>query len=175
MSFRVLSLDIATTTGWATTFGQARRNFKYGLIKTSPKLSEPQRLAYFRNEIIKLLLEFRPTHVVIEDIYAGININTMKLLAKFAGVVEECCVTIAGIDPYIIHTSTVKAYFKAKNKRQLFNFMIELLDWENDDKIKFTKHNDIVDAIAQLLVYYHKVLSVRSFRTEKDYGYLYEL
>ena len=171
---RVLSLDIATTTGWAFMFGLAKSKFEFGIIKTNSKFNESQRLAYFRNELLKLLLEFRPSHVVIEDVYSGLNVNTMKLLAKFAGVAEECCASTAGIEPYIIHTSTVKSYFKAKSKEQLFYFLLEILGWENENLI-FKKHNDVVDAIAQLIVYCDEVLKCKSFREDKDYGYLYEV
>jgi len=174
MLFRVLSLDIATNTGWAFTFGQVRGKFEYGVIRTNSKFSEGQRLAYFRNELVKLLEEFRPSHVVIEDVYSGLNVKTMKLLAKYAGVAQEVCTSMIGIDAYIIHTSTVKSYFKAKNKRELFDFVVSLLGWEDSD-IDFSKHNDIVDAIAQLLCFYDEVLKVRKFREEKEYGFLYEV
>jgi Holliday junction resolvasome RuvABC endonuclease subunit len=174
MLYRVLSLDIASTTGWAFTFGQVRGKFDFGIIKTNSKFSEGQRLAYFRNELIKLLLEFRPSHVVMEDIYAGNNVKTMKLLAKYAGVAQEVCVSVAGIDPYVIHNGTVKSYFKAKNKRELFDFVVELLGWE-DDNVSFNKHNDVIDAIGQLVCYYDQVLGARKFREEKDYGFLYDI
>ena len=143
-------------------------------IKTSPKFSRAQRLAYFRNEVVRLLLDFRPSHIVMEDVYSGLNPKTLILLAKFAGVVEECSVSIAGVEPYIIHTSTVKSYFKAKNKETVFDMIADILDWE-PDKVSFKKHNDIADALAQLLCYYDHVLQIRSFKFEKPYGYLYEV
>lgn len=175
MLMRVLSLDVsAASTGWAFTFGQARGSFNYGLIKTTSKFSRPERLAFFRQELQKLLLEFRPTHVVMEDVFAGLNSKTLIMLSKFAGVAEECCKTIAGIDPHIMHTNTVKAYFKVKNKEEVFNMIVDIFDW-NLDKVKFKKHNDLTDAIAQLICYYDHVLDYRKFKLEKEYGYLYEV
>jgi Holliday junction resolvasome RuvABC endonuclease subunit len=174
MIIRVLSLDIATTTGWAFMFGAASRRFEYGLIKTSPKFSLAERLCFFRHEIKKLLKELRPTHVVMEDIYSGPNNKTLVTLAKFAGVCEECCLTVSGIQPYLMHTSTVKSYFKSKNKEDIFNFIVDILEWD-DSNVNFNKHNDLTDAIAQLIVFYDKVLEYRKFRTEKEYGYLYEV
>lgn len=174
MLTRVLSLDIATVTGWSFMFGQGRGALSFGTIKTSPKFNESQRLAYFRNELTKLLLEFRPSHVVMEDVYSGINVKTLKLLAKFAGVAQECCTSIAGIEPYIIHTNTVKSYFKVKNKEQLFHFVVSLFGWE-EEGLSFKKHNDVIDSIAQLLCYFDQVLKVRKFREEKDYGFHYEI
>jgi Holliday junction resolvasome RuvABC endonuclease subunit len=175
MLTRVLSLDVsASSTGWAFTFGQARGKFHYGLIRTTNKFTLAERLAYFRNELLRLLIEFRPSHVVIEDVFSGLNPKTLVMLSKFAGVTMEVVKSIAGVEPYIIHTNTVKSYFKAKNKQQLFDFIADLLDWE-EDKVSFKKHNDLTDAIAQLLCYYDQILQVRSFRFEKEYGYLYEV
>ena len=168
---RIISLDIATTTGWAF-YNNNINKFEYGLVKTSPKDSEAKRLAYFRVEILKLFKKYKPTNIVMEDIYAGRNIKTMKLLAKFAGVAEECAMTEFGIDPYIIHTSTVKAFFKAKTKEDLFYFMVELLA----KKLDFKKHNDMIDACAQLICFWQEILQAKEkFRIEKEYGYFYKI
>lgn len=169
---RVFSLDIATTTGWAFMSTNNIKTLKFGTIETSHKLSESQRLVYFREELIKLLVKLKPTHVVIEDVYSGINVKTLKLLAKFAGVAQECCASAAGVESYIIHNNTVKSYFKVKNKEQLFGFVVSVLEWE-EKEFSFKKHNDIVDAIAQLMCYLDVVLEVKQFRKNKDYGYLY--
>ena len=164
---KIISLDIATKTGWAFYDG----TFKYGLIKTSPKDGEAKRLSYFRKELLKLFEKYEPTHVVMEDVYAGRNIKTLKLLAKFAGVAEECSMTEFNVDPYIIHTSTVKSYFKAKTKEILFDFVSEFLK----GKFSFKKDNDIIDAFAQLICYYDDILGKKKFRFEKEYGYLYKI
>lgn len=175
MLMRVLSLDIsASSTGWAFAFGQARGVFEYGLIKTNPKFGEAERLAFFREELIKILKEFRPTHVVIEDVYSGVNVKVLKLLAKFSGVAEECSLSVAGIEPTILSTNTVKSYFKAKNKQDVFDIIVELFGWNVDD-VDFKKHNDLTDAIAQLVCFYDVILNYRKFRFEKEYGYLYEV
>lgn len=175
MLMRVLSLDIsASSTGWAFAFGQARGIFEYGLIKTNPKFGEAERLSFFRQELTKLLQEFRPTHIVIEDVYSGVNVQILKLLAKFAGVAEECCMSVSSIEPVVLSTNTVKAYFKAKNKKDIFDIIIDIFGWD-DSKIDYKKHNDLTDAIAQLICFYDKVLGYRKFRFEKEYGYLYEV
>jgi Holliday junction resolvasome RuvABC endonuclease subunit len=174
MAPRVLSLDVsAASTGWA--FKPARRGkIKFGLIKTNSKLCEAERLMYFREQLQILLREFKPTHVVLEDLYAGRNVNTMKVLAKFAGVAEEVCMSERQIEPYIIHTNTVKAYLKARDKKAVYNFMIDILDWD-EEKTTFGKDNDKTDAIAQLCCYCEQILECYKFRFEKDYGFLYEV
>lgn len=175
MLVRVLSLDIsASCTGWAFTFGQGRGQWELGTIETDPKRTRAERLVFFRQSLVTLLKSLRPSHVVIEDVYAGINPKTMTLLAKFAGVAEECCKSVAGIDPYIIATTTVKSYFKVKNKRQMFDAIVEIYDMD-PEQVSFNKHNDITDAIAQLICYFDQILEVRSFRFEKPYGFVYEV
>lgn len=175
MIIRILSLDVSSSsTGWAFMFGAASRRFTYGLIKTNSKFSLSERLSFFRDELLKLLIEFRPTHVVMEDIFAGPNNKVLIMLSKFAGVAEECCFSTVGIQPYLMATNTVKSYFKSKSKEDIFNLMSDVLDW-TDHNVSFKKHNDLTDAIAQLIVYYDLVLEYRKFRFEKEYGYLYEV
>jgi len=170
---RILSLDIsASTTGWAFTLSTPNSKFKFGTIKTSPKITRAQRLVSYRNDLIKTIDKLNPTHIVIEDVYSGLNVKTLVLLAKFAGVTEEVCLSRARIEPYIIHTNTVKAYFKAKNKENLFDFILNIFSF-NIEKFKFKTHNDITDSLAQLLCYCDNVLECRKFRDEKEYGYLY--
>jgi len=175
MITRVLSLDVsASRTGWAFTFGQARGQWELGTIETDPKRSRAERLVYFRKALISLLKSLRPTHVVIEDIYSGPNVKTMALLAKFAGVAEECCMSVAKVEPYIISQATVKSFFKVKNKKQMFEAIVELYDMD-PEQVSFNKHNDITDAIGQLICFYDQILKVRSFRFEKPYGFIYEV
>jgi len=175
MLTRVLSLDVsAASTGWAFAFGQARGQWELGTIKTDPKRTRAERLVFFRESLVAILKALRPSHVVIEDVFAGINPKTMTLLAKFAGVAEECCKSVAGADPYVISTSTVKSFFKVKNKQGMFDAIVELYDMD-PEQVSFKKHNDVTDAIGQLMCYYDQILKVRSFRFEKPYGFIYEV
>ena len=170
---RVLSLDIsASSTGWSFVSDEDKRYIEVGLITTSPKLSRAERLVLYRKELKKLFKKFKPTHVVMEDVFGGLNTKVLVLLAKFGGVTEECCLSELGIEPYIIHTNTVKAYFKTKTKEDLFNFIVDVLEWKD---VKFKKDNDKSDAGAQLMCYCDHVLGKIRYRFEKEYGYLYEV
>jgi len=171
---KVLSLDIATNTGWSFFSSHKKGHMMFGLIKTNPELSVPERLCFFRQELLKLLQTFNPTHVVIEDVFLGFNVKTLVLISKFAGVALECCMSFAGIGPYIISTNTVKSYFKAENKEDVFNIIKEIFEWK-DDEVNFKKHNDITDSIAQLMCFCDSVLQQHTFRFERKYGYLYEV
>jgi Holliday junction resolvasome RuvABC endonuclease subunit len=172
MSIRVLSLDIsAASTGWSF-FPGKNNEIMFGLITTSPKCSRAERLVIYKKALSNLIKKLKPTHIVMEDIFSGLNAKTIVLLAKFAGVTEEYCLSEFGIEPYVIHTNTVKSYFKVKNKEELFEAIIDIMDWSD---ITFKKHNDITDATGQLLCYFDRVLNEIKFRYNKDYGYLYEV
>lgn len=169
-----MSFDIsASSTGWAFYNNRAKTKFRYGLIKTSPKQSRVERLVSFKKEVEKLLKRFNPTHVVIEDLYSGLNAKTLILLAKFVGVAETCCKEVLDVEPYIISTNTVKAYLKAQSKELVFEIVSDIFGYKGE--FNYKKHNDITDALAQLLCYYDCVLNNCRFRVEKDYGYLYEV
>ena len=60
MTIRILSLDIATTTGWSFVSSDDMSEIKRGLIKTNNKFSLSKRLSNFREELIKLLELFKP-------------------------------------------------------------------------------------------------------------------
>lgn len=173
MSFRVLSLDIsASSTGWSYVFG-ANDIKNFGFIKTKPKLDTAERLYVFREELEDVFHTCKPSHIVIEDVYSGLNVKTLKLLSKFAGIAEEMCFRKAGVAPYIISNKTVKAYFKTKTKEDVFYFLIDILGW-SEEEVSFKKDNDLTDAIAQLMCYCDKVLGYRKFRAETEYGYIYD-
>jgi Holliday junction resolvasome RuvABC endonuclease subunit len=174
MLTRVLSLDIsASSTGWSFYSGKDA-DILFGLITTSPKCSRAERLVKYRGELFKLLNNLQPTYIVMEDVFAGLNSKTLVLLAKFAGVTEECCLSGFETEPYIIHNSTVKSFFKVRKKEEIFDIIVDIFDIE-DNSFSFKKSNDITDSLAMLLCYLQQILGITEFRIEKNYGYLYEV
>ena len=170
MKKRILSLDIsASSTGWSFFYNGS---LEYGVITTIAKHSTAKRLLEFRKALKKLLKRFKPTDIVVEDIFSSKNVNVFKLLAKFAGVAEELCKSFLDVEPCIIHNNTVKSYYKVKKKTELFEFMLDIMEWP-EERFNFKKHNDIIDSIAQLFCYSDVVVNYIRFRQEKDYGYLY--
>lgn len=167
---KMLSLDIATTTGWAFVDIHNMEEIKAGVIKLNSKMEFSVRLKDFREKLQRLLITLLPNFVVIEDVFAGNNIPTLKKLSKYAGVAQECCVSTLNIEPYIIHNNTVKSYFKIKKKEELFEVIKEVVDWED---ATFKKHNDVTDAIAQLMCYFDQISADKKYKIEKDYGVLY--
>jgi len=169
MNDGIFSLDVsAASTGWCYTLDGV--TFKSGLIQTSPKLSRSARLKDFADKLSLVLLEFKPSHIVQEDTFSGINTKTLKILSEFAGVSKFICMEVLKIDPYIISNSTVKSYFTSVNKEDLFNFTCTLFELNN---LIFKKDNDIIDAKAQLLCYADVVLHKYKYRFDKTFGYIY--
>jgi len=169
-SYRVLSLDVSSTsTGWS--FITERKNsLKFGTIRPDRKLSVVAKLNFFRVELIKVLKKYKPTYIVLEDTFMGANPKVTKLLAKFGGVAEQTVYEYSKKEPYVMSNTTPKSFFKAKKKEKLFVLIIDLLDF-TEKMITFKEWNDIADSIAQLWCYCDEVLEIKKIREEKEYGY----
>jgi len=165
----ILSLDVsAAKTGWCYTDDGI--NFVMGIIKTKPKFTRAERLVIFGNELKKLLIECKPTCIVIEDTFAGKNTKTLKILSEFAGVAKFICKYVVGVEPFVVANTTVKSYYKARTKEVLFYFICDIFDKK---ELTFKEDNDIMDALAQLLYYTEVELGLYCYKEEKDYGFLY--
>lgn len=165
----ILSLDVsAAKTGWAYTADGY--TFTVGTIETKPKYNRSERLVTFNSELTKLLETCLPTHVVIEDTFSGKNVKTLKILSEFAGVAKFTCAKVLGFDPTIVANTTVKKFYKTKTKKLLFYFMCDIF---NKKELTFSKDNDIMDALAQLMYYTDEVLSLYNFKEYKEYGFLF--
>lgn len=164
----VLSLDIsASCTGWSLL---VNNKIEYGKIKTKATLTTAQRLHIFRTELARVMQLYKPEAVIIEDTFVGANPSVVKLLAKFAGVAEQLVFEFFNCAPVIISNKSVKAFFKAKDKKDLFNIVVDVLDWKSKSS-SYTDFNDVIDSCAQLLYYYNEVLKTKVFREELNYGY----
>jgi len=173
-NFRILSLDISSScTGWSF-ISNRRSSLKFGTIKPDSKITTTEKLHYFREELLKLFKRFKPTYVVLEDTFLGINPKVVKLLAKFGGVAEQAVYEHCKQIPHIMGNTTPKSFFKVKDKKGLFLVVLNLMGYEDDNLPAFSKWNDITDSIAQLFCYCDEVLRVRTIRQEKEYGFKYE-
>lgn len=153
----ILALDISSSSTGYAVLRKGRWNksqASYGTIKISPKLSLAQRLVQFRNELNHLIRAVKPTCIVIEDVFKGRNISTMKLLARFNGVAIELSRRLLRKDPLIALAVEVRSLLECgKKKEDAFNYIVGRyhLEWE------FNKMNDVTDALC-LALYAHKVL-----------------
>jgi len=77
----ILSLDVSSaSTGWCII---SKDNVEWGTITTSPKQCRPDRLTIFRNELVRVFDSSSITHVVMEDLFLGHNVKTLRILAEF--------------------------------------------------------------------------------------------
>jgi len=142
---KLLALDISTTsTGWFVSKASC------GRIEPVSTLPFPEKLCYFRDEVEKLLVRYKPDVAVIEDTYFRFgNVHTLKQLVKFAGVAAEVCArhkvqveTLTATQARKFCCGHQEGEFKKKEVFAYFVNKYGLHDW------KFTSHNDITDAMA---------------------------
>jgi len=167
----IISLDISVkSTGWCHFVDGKLKSS--GTITTHLKEEQPLRLSEFRSKLVSLLLDKKPTHVVIENSFAKTNIKVLKTLSQFAGVAYECAQSLIGVTAYTMNNATPKAYFKVKKKKQLYEVIVDF--FELPDNWTYKKCNDMTDAIGQAACYYEKVLE-NKLRIEQPYGYYYKI
>lgn len=167
----ILSLDVSTvSTGWSVFKGHAL--YKYGIIKIDSKKDIHEKMVTFRDSIKKLLVKYKPSIVLIEDVWMGTNAKTSKILAKFCGIAEEAIYRTTKCKPIIIVNKHPKGLFKCKTKKDLYVFLRELLGKEKEFS-SFSGYNDITDSIAQAYYYIH--YNIKKIRQEKEYGFLYKI
>jgi Holliday junction resolvasome RuvABC endonuclease subunit len=150
----VLALDVSSrSTGFAV-LRQGRWNkssVSYGLLKIPSTEPLGQRLVTFRDQIQKLLRTVKPDVVVIEDVFSGRNVSTMKLLARFNGVAIEASRRYLKKEPVIALTTKVRAFLECGPKKEdAFKYICDRynLDWS------FSKMNDVTDALCLALYVY---------------------
>lgn len=114
-----------------------------------------EKLVSFRDQLEAVLKRVSPTHVIIEDIFSGPNVSTMKTLARFSGVAIELCRRLVGTEALVVNTVRVRSVVGCgKGKEDAFNYVCKRfhLEWN------FNKHNDITDAII-LALYQQQLIS----------------
>ena len=141
---KVLALDVSSkSTGWFVT----KRSC--GFIRPPGALPLGEKLIYFRKELLKLLVRYKPEVVVLEDTYFRRNIHTLKVLSQFGGVATEVCAA-AGCKIVTLTTTEARRYCCGKqegkfDKKGVFEYFVSkygLEDWT------YGEYNDITDAMA---------------------------
>jgi len=153
----ILALDVSSSSTGYAVLREGRWNksgASYGMIVLPKKLSVSQRLVAFRDEIQALIRRVKPTSVVIEDVFRGPNVATMKLLARFNGVAIEISRRQVRKDPTVVLAVAARAALGCGRKKEhAFSYVCERysLDWS------FKKMNDVTDALV-LALYQHQLL-----------------
>ena len=150
---KLLALDVSEkSTGWFL----SKRSC--GRIQPDPKLSFDERLVAFREQLAVLLEKYKPTLVVIEDVYLRWNVQTFKQLSMLQGVARELA-TEMGIQVATLTATQARKYCcgpqEGKFKKpEVFAFIVQKYGFSDFD---FDSHNDITDAAALLLGYKNKL------------------
>ena len=151
----ILALDVSSScTGFAVLRNGrwSKTISSYGKIIPPKNKTMPEKLVYFRDELMTIIKSVKPTQIIIEDVFSGRNVSTTKLLARFSGVAIELSRRCLKTDPKIVLTAEVRGFLECGNKKEeAFSYICDRynLDW------KFTEMNDVADALC-LALYAHK-------------------
>ena len=152
---KLMSFDVSSVcTGWSY-FNKGKLKY-FGLITRTmiKNFSVPQKLFIFKKEVDKVLLKYKPTHVIIEETYLK-NVKTLKNLMQFIGVLRERVYELLSIEAVFVNTSTVRSRFKLKGKEAVFVFVKDKYKQELKG-YTFKNGNDITDSILMGLYFLEK-------------------
>lgn len=108
MEMRVLGLDPGYgLTGWGLIENGASANQyvpgAYGALATSKDRPMPERLCHLYDQLVTLLGEHKPTHVVIEELFVNRNISTAGEVYQARGIlllaVQQAACPIVTLNP----------------------------------------------------------------------------
>lgn len=87
---RVLGLDLATCSGYSLIEDGNLSN--YGMINIPTEMNLFQRIEFFENNLTKILNDYSPDYVAIEDVIMGLSgVKTLVYLARLNGLALACC------------------------------------------------------------------------------------
>jgi len=90
----IIGIDPGTAnTGYGIVKKQGPKIFKcidYGLIKTEPSMTTPDRLKKLSNELSKIIVKYRPKILVTERLYFFKNLKTVIPVSQAGGVILLC-------------------------------------------------------------------------------------
>lgn len=159
---RVLGIDPGlATTGYAVlelSDGARARVLEAGVIRTAPDSPLPQRLYTLYEDTRRLLKEYKPDALAIEELFFAQNRTTAMAVAHARGVVLLAAhkLTTKSYTPLQIKRRIV-GYGRAK-KPQIQKMMKQLLHLQ-----EIPKPDDAADALAVALCY---LLEARSARKD---------
>lgn len=128
---RILGIDPGLqNTGWGIIEyeGSALRYIASGVIKTKPKLSDAQRLAFIDQSLERLILEYKPYTASVEETFVNSNPASALKLGQARGIAlmvpARCGLDVAEYAPNKIKKTVVGAGHAGKDQIAL---MIKVL------------------------------------------------
>lgn len=151
---KILALDISTkSTGWFIDKDNC------GIIKIDSKLELPKKLVVFRKELNKILKQFKPKTVVIEDVHyhrGFSNIHTVKMLSKFGGVATELAASKRM--EIVLMTASMARKALGLERKVTKQDVFEHFNSKYNMGWTFKVHNDITDAWVLQFAYIKKYI-----------------
>ncbi|MEQ8200022.1 MAG: crossover junction endodeoxyribonuclease RuvC [Syntrophomonadaceae bacterium] len=151
----VLGIDPGTaTTGFGLVQGDygQEKLVDYGVIKTSPAMGMPQRLAQINREYSQLLLDYRPDAVAIEQIFHHKNAKTVISVAQSRGVLIMATalreIEVAEYTPLQVKQAVTG--FGNADKKQIQVMIQKILKLED-----IPRPDDAADALAIAICHLH--------------------
>lgn len=120
------------------------RLLEFGTIETSKELTTPERLLEIEQDMIELIAEFQPAHIVIEMPFFGRSIKAAGGVLQAFGVINLVCYREMGIQPIYLHQSSWKCHlgYGKADKNEVAGMVQVLFDLET------LPIDDSVDAIG---------------------------
>lgn len=121
-----------------------------GVIRSSPKFSDAERLLKLKSELLELIHLAQPDAVAVEKIFFSTNVKTAMSVAQARGVILLCCAE-KGCPIYEYSPSEIKlsvAGYGRADKTQIQKMVKTLLNLK-----QIPKPDDAADALAVALCY----------------------
>ncbi len=158
----ILGIDPGTaTTGFAVLKKSKNKKSKiktltYGCITTTPNLVPAERLKKINNELNKLIREYKPDVLAVENLYFFKNLKTAMPVSQAKGVVlltaAKKKIPVYEFTPLEVKM-TITGYGRAE-KKQVQEMIKVLLDLEKNPKFANKKMtDDAADALGIALCY----------------------
>ncbi len=151
----VLGIDPGTaTTGFGLVEGGSGRErlIHFGVIKTSPTMEMPQRLAKINRDYEQLLNKYKPDAVAVEQIFHHKNAKTVITVAQSRGVIIMATamreINVAEYTPLQVKQAVTG--FGNADKKQV-QIMVQKILGLNE----IPKPDDAADALAIALCHLH--------------------
>jgi crossover junction endodeoxyribonuclease RuvC len=152
---RILGIDPGSETlGWGVVDGNSAKYelVDFGTIRSSPRVQFSKRLLKIADGVEKLIAEFQPDALSIEEAFFAVNVNVALKLGQVRGAVlvvaERAGLEIAEYAPRLIK-QTVVGYGNAE-KHQVQEMVRLLLKLK-----KAPEPHDAADALAVAICHFH--------------------
>jgi len=137
----------------------------YGHISTESGTPAPQRLKILYDDLVNIIVEYRPDVMAVEEIFFNKNAKTAIIAAQARGVIILSAVNngvdVAEYTPLQVKQAVI-GYGRAS--KQQVQFMVkELLNLKETPK-----PDDTADALAIAICHAHSVDVLRSLAKEKE-------